>query len=231
VPSEQPPIRGSQHVRSARRRTRRYWFLRRVVYPLVVVGAIVAAIWWLGYRDSGGVSTSGARYGPVDIPAALNSPGPAIEPEEGNLAPDFVLESLNGREMRLSDLRGKAVVINFWATWCQPCRKEIPNLIEAYHKYRERGLLILGVNLQEGKSIIEPFADDFGMDFPILLDRTGSVADEYRLLGLPTTFFIDRRGVVQSRFTGPFLEKANGTNVSDAIDVSELQKRIEEILR
>jgi len=202
-----------------------------VLYPLVVIAAIGATIWWLDSRGSSGVSPTGVRYGPVDIPAALASPGSEPGPEEGKLAPDLLLERLDGGELRLTDLRGKAVVIKFWATWCQPCRKEIPKLIQAYDKYRERGLVIVGVNLQEGKSVIESFAHDFGMDFPIVIDRTGSVAEDYRLVGLPTTFFVDRQGTVRSRFTGPFLESANGTNVQGAIDVTELEKRIEEVLR
>ena len=150
--------------------------------------------------------------------------------DEGKLAPNFLLETLDGKEMRLSDLRGQPVVINFWATWCQPCRKEVPELVAAYNSYRERGLVILGVNLQEGKGIVRPFAEDFGMNFPILIDRDGEVGDEYRVLGLPTTYFVDRDGVVRSVFTGPFIAKGQGANVQGAIEENELQKRIDQIL-
>jgi len=190
-------------------------------------------IWWLEYRPAaeGGESLTGAKFGPVELPAALVPPGMEVGPQEGKLAPDFVLEMLDGGEIQLSDLRGKAVVINFWATWCKPCRKEIPQLIDAYNAYRDQGLVILGVNLQESKSIVRPFVEDFGMNFPIPLDRTGSVADRYRLLGLPTTYFVDRQGVVRSVFTGPFVEKAQGTSVQGAIEENELLKRIEQILR
>ena len=150
---------------------------------------------------------------------------------EGKLAPNFLLETLEGGEMRLSDLRGQAVVINFWATWCKPCRKEIPELVDAYNSYRDRGLIILGVNLQEGKGIVRPFAEEFGMKFPIPIDRDGEVGDSYRILGLPTTYFVDRGGVVRSVFTGPFFEKGQGTNVQGAIEENELLKRIEQILK
>lgn len=108
--------------------------------------------------------------------------------------------------------------------------QEMPNLVKAYDLYRDQGLVIVGVDLQEGKSLIEPFARDFGIDYPIAIDRTGSVGDEYRLLGLPTTYFVDRGGVIRSSYTGPFLQNSNGTNVQGAIDVSELTNRIEEIL-
>jgi thiol-disulfide isomerase/thioredoxin len=206
-------------------------FIRRVIYPLAVIAAIAAVIWWLEYRDDGGaVSPRGERYGPVALPAALVPPAADVSPQKGDLAPDFLLERLEGGELRLSEFRGKAVVLNFWATWCAPCRKEIPLLIEAYDRYRDQGLVVIGLNLQEGKSIIEPYARDFGMEFPIAVDRDGEVGDEYRLLGLPTTYFIDREGVVRSTYTGPFQEKAGDTEVRGAIASGELQGRIEEIL-
>jgi thiol-disulfide isomerase/thioredoxin len=121
-------------------------------------------------------------------------------------------------------------VLNFWATWCAPCRKEIPQFVDASERFREQGLLIVGVNLQEGKSIVRPYADDFGMDFPIVIDVDGEVGDAYRLLGLPVTYFIDRDGIVRSVFTGPFEESDRGTEVRGAIEQSELDRRIADIL-
>ncbi len=205
-------------------------FLRRVVYPLLVIGVIAAAIWYIEYRPDGNVSPTGERYGPVDLPVVLVPPGAKVAAEEGALGPDFLLESLRADEMRLSDFRGQAVVLNFWATWCKPCRTEIPALVDAYDRNRDQGLVVIGLNLQEGKAIVEPFANDFGMDFPILIDRDGEVADRYRLLGLPTTYFIDADGVIQSVFRGPFVENRGGTSVQGAIEESELEQRIAEIL-
>jgi peroxiredoxin len=205
--------------------------MRQVLVPVLAVAAIVAIILWLEARGSAGVSPqSGVGYGPVDLPAALSAPQLSVGTDAGNLAPDFLLEGLDGGDVQLSKLRGQAVVINFWATWCYPCRQEMPNLVKAYGQYRGQGLVIIGVNLQEGKSIIEPFARDFGINYPVAIDRTGSVGNEYRVLGLPTTYFVDRNGVVKSVFTGPFLETSNGTNVQGAIDVTELTKRIQEVL-
>jgi peroxiredoxin len=203
---------------------------RRFVLPLVVIGAIVAAIWWLESRDDGGVSPTGERYGPVELPAALRPAGLDVKAEEGALAPDFLLGRLDDGELRLSDLRGRAVVLNFWATWCAPCRTEIPQFVEAYGRFRDQGLVIVGVNMQEGKGIVRPYAEDFGMDFPIAIDVDGEVGDAYRILGLPTTYFIDRDGVVRSVFTGPFERSEGGTDVRGAIEQSELDRRIGELL-
>ena len=205
-------------------------FLRRVVYPLLMIGMIAAVIWYIEYRPDGAVSPTGERYGPVDLPLSLAPAGAKVAAEDGALAPDFLLESLRADEMRLSDFRGQPVVLNFWATWCGPCREEIPQLVAAYDQYRAEGLVVIGLNLQEGKSIVQPYADDFGMEFPILIDRDGEVGEKYRILGLPQTYFIDRDGVIQSTFIGPFLEDREGTNVQDAIDQSDLERGIAEIL-
>src|SRR3990172_2097254 len=135
-----------------------------------------------------------------------------------------------GGDLRLSDLRGKAVIVNLWATWCAPCRKEMPQFVAAYDRYKDDGLEIVAVNVQESPSIIRPFADDFGMKFPVVLDKRGSVSDSYRLIGLPMTYFIDREGVISSVFQGPFLEQLRGTQVQGAIEEDELTRRIQEIL-
>lgn len=204
---------------------------RRAVYPLLVIAAIAAAIWWLGYRSDGATtSSSGERYGPVDLPVALVPTGTEVQAKEGALAPDFLLETLEGDDLRLSDLRGQPVVVNFWATWCTSCREEIPQLNAAYDRFRDDGLVIIGVDLQESDSIVRRYAQDFGMGFPIAMDRDGGVADRYRLLGVPTTFFIDREGVIRSVFTGPFLEEGQGTTAQGAITDSQLERRVGEIL-
>src|SRR3989304_378978 len=203
---------------------------RSVILPLVVAGAIAGAIWWLDYRPDSGPSPYDARYGPVEMPAALVPPGMVGEAKVGSLAPDFLLPTLDGGELRLSDLRGKAVIVNLWATWCTPCRKEMPQFVAAYDRYKDEGLEIVAVNVQGSPSIIRPFAADFGLKFPWVLGQRGSVSDSYRLIGLPMTYFIDREGVILSVFQGPFLERLRGTRVQGAIEEDELTRRIQEIL-
>ena len=223
-----PPLEAGPDSASARARLSPW---RRRLFSIAVIAAIAAAIWWLEYRpDSSDESVSGERFGPAALPAALAPAGADVAPKEGALAPDFLLETLDGDELRLSDLRGTPVVLNFWASWCTPCRREIPQFVATYDRYRDEGLVVVAVNLQESPSIISRYARDFDMQFPITIDRDGEVADEYRLLGLPTTYFIDRQGTVRSVFRGPFLQRLQGTRVQGAISEGQLAERIEEIL-
>ncbi len=217
---------------SAKRPPKPIW--RSLLLPTLVIAAISFSIWWLDYRPDGGNASpiSGEEYGPRALPVELAPPGASSGPQKDKLAPDFLLPTLDGADLRLSDLRGQAVLLNFWATWCAPCRREIPQFVAAYDQYRDQGLVIVAVNVQEGKDTIRRYAEDFGMDFPVAIDASGKVVDSYRLLGLPTTYFIDRDGVVRSVYRGPFLEveDVRDTQVQDAIGESALLERIREIL-
>jgi peroxiredoxin len=126
----------------------------------------------------------------------------APSPQTGFAAPDFTLESIDGQTVRLSDLRGQAVLINFWATWCPPCRAEMPAIQQAYDRYRDQGFTVLAVNLQESDAQVRAFADQFSLTFPILMDRSGSVSAQYRVRALPSTFFVDRAGVIRNVTVG-----------------------------
>ena len=117
--------------------------------------------------------------------------------EKGKMAPDFELETLDGEKKKLSDLRGKRVMVNFWATWCPPCRAEIPDL-QKFHENED--ITILAVNLTETEQDmdkVEEFVDDFGMTFPILLDTETEVADTYKIQPIPSSFMVDSNGRIQ----------------------------------
>jgi len=124
----------------------------------------------------------------------------------GRDAPNFRLEQMNGAPITLSDLRGKGVVLNFWGTWCVPCKEEMPALQKQYEALKDKGLVIVGVNISESPITIEPFLKQYGISFPILLDRKSEVTKLYRIGPIPTTFFIDADGEVQEIFIGQMNE-------------------------
>lgn len=129
---------------------------------------------------------------------------------EGNLAPDFTLDTLDGKTMRLSALRGKTVIVNLWATWCPPCRAEIPDMVAFYEEARKNNVEILAVNLTETESSVpnvRRFAEGMKMQFPILLDKKSKVADIYEATVIPTSFIIDEDGVIRKVVTGPMNQK------------------------
>lgn len=129
----------------------------------------------------------------------------APAPVAGHPAPDFTLRNLDGQEVNLSDFRGQPVIINFWATWCGPCRVEMPHFQEAYNAHQDDGLVILGVNLTERDSVdaVPGFLEEFGLTFPIVLDEAGEVADTYKAFGQPASVFVNKDGVVHEVFYGP----------------------------
>jgi len=121
---------------------------------------------------------------------------------EGHRAPDFQLEALDGSQVSLREHEGQVVLINFWATWCDPCRAEILDLEAVYRARRDEGFAVLGVNSQETRGAIEPFVTEMGMSYPILLDESGRVSKTYRPTGLPMSVLVDQKGIIQVRHLG-----------------------------
>lgn len=141
-------------------------------------------------------------------------------PQEGFLAPDFTLDSLAGDQVTLSALRGKVVLVNLWASWCGPCRAEMPAIDRVYQANRSRGFEVLAVDAtnQDSESDARAFVERLDLTFPILLDRTGAVGQRYLLRALPTSFFIDRRGVIRSvMMGGPMSEALIRTKTEDLL--------------
>ena len=138
------------------------------------------------------------------VPAAVAGAEQIPSPREGFPAPDFTLDTLDGEAATLSAYRGRVVILNLWASWCGPCRAEMPALQEVYAANRERGLDVLAVNstFQDSEPDAQAFVRQLGHDLTILLDRDGAVSRRYLLRALPSTFFIDRRGVIRSVVIG-----------------------------
>lgn len=138
------------------------------------------------------------------VPVSATTGGLIPSPREGFLAPDFTLDLVGEGEVTLSELRGDVVLINLWATWCPPCRAEMPALQQVYEANRARGFEILAINMtyQDRETAVVEFVREYGLTFPILLDRTGEVGHQYQLRSLPTTFFVDRLGVIQQVILG-----------------------------
>ena len=123
------------------------------------------------------------------------------DPQVGSPAPDFQLEALSGDAVRLSDFRGKPVLINFWATWCGPCRLEMP-AIESRFEEHKSDLVVLGINFDESASDVRAFVQELGLTFTILLDPGGEVQKLYKIRGYPTTYLVDADGVVRIQHIG-----------------------------
>ena len=174
-------------------------------------GAIVLGVLILG----------GIWIGISQVPASATTSGAIPSPREGFAAPDFTLETLDGVPITLSDLRGKAVVVNLWASWCPPCRAEMPALQAAYEADRERGLEIVAVDMtyQDSEEDAQRFVKDFGLTFTIALDRDGMVARQYLLRALPSTFFVGPDGVIRKVVIGgPMSEATIRSTVSEMLE-------------
>jgi len=150
---------------------------------------------------------------PLSEPPDETNPTTPVEGTQvGELAPDFQLQNLDGQDISLSDLRGKPVLINFWASWCYWCLVEMPYLQEIYEEWSEEGLVLLAINTGESFSKVREFLESHGFSFPVLLDADLLVALRYDVvrynkLYIPTTFFIDMDGIIQEKIIGSFPNK------------------------
>ncbi len=151
-----------------------------IVASAAVVLAIAFAIVWL----------QSSKYEPLVV---------------GKPAPDFTLSDLNDRTYRLSDFRGKVVFLNFWATWCAPCRDEMPSMEVLYRNFEKDGLVVLAVSIDRVTTTkdIPPFVKSMNLTFPVLLDSWGKTDKPYKRMGVPETFIIDQQGIIREIVIGP----------------------------
>ena len=145
---------------------------------------------------------------PTPTPTPTITPTPTPGPQVGKLAPDFQLPNLVGQSISLSDLRGKPVFLNFWATWCGPCLHEMPFIQEIFEEWSDKGLVILAIDIGEAPSKVRDFIQSGNFSFPVLLDTNQNVALEYNVRGIPTTFLIDKDGIIQEMRVGSFSSTA-----------------------
>lgn len=134
-------------------------------------------------------------------------------------ASDFKAKLINGKTFRLSNQKGKVVLMNIWATWCAPCREETPELVNLYNKYKDDGLVIVGVSIdKQGESVVRPFMKKYDVDYPIIIDD-GTIMDKYGpTMGIPTSYLIDKQGKLRYFAVGALTEK-------------ELEPRIQNMLK
>jgi peroxiredoxin len=126
----------------------------------------------------------------------------------GSPAPEIALEDLQGHQVRLSDLRGKVVLLNFWATWCKPCKEEMPAMQASYDKLRDKGFVVLAINELEDTERVAEHIRTHHHTFPVVMDHSNTVANRYGVVGLPASFLIDPQGIVRERISGSLLTES-----------------------
>lgn len=182
--------------------------MKKNVVTLIAAIAFVTLIIWFGMRATRAAHQQ-AQAGSMDqrLAAFVNKP-----------APDFELTSLEGKQVKLSDYRGKAVVLNFWATWCGPCKVEMPWLVDLEKKYADQGVQIVGVSMDdESKDKVADFAKQMGLNYPVLMGKE-ALSDKFGGLdGLPTTFYIDRNGKVVESVAGLISKSEIEQNIKRAL--------------
>jgi peroxiredoxin len=152
-----------------------------------------APLFWLG------IGTALIVAGVVVLSGSLTGSAAAANTSSGDLAPDFELMALDQSSLSLSDYRGQYVLVNFWATWCPPCRAELPDLVAFYEDHADEGFMLIGVNERESAATVQGFLASQNLDFPVALDVNGTLMNPYAVSGLPSSFLIDPEGrIVQS---------------------------------
>lgn len=131
--------------------------------------------------------------------------GTSKKPQIGDTAPNFELTTIEGKQVTLNQLRGKAVVLNFWGSWCEPCKTEMPALTQIYEQYADKGLVVIGINIAETDVAVAQFVKQYGLNFSIWMDRDRDVVELYKIGPIPSTYFIDPQGKITYVREGPLV--------------------------
>lgn len=159
---------------------------------ILVVGGL-SAIFWMSAKTA-------------EPKPSVNSYGAPALAQKGGTVTDFTIGALDGDPIALADYEGEVIIMNFWATWCPPCRAEMPGINRFYEAYKDDGLVVLAINEEESAETVRPFIQTNNFSFPVLLDSEGRVAQQYSTRSFPTTFIIDRQGIIQHVQTGEISE-------------------------
>jgi thiol-disulfide isomerase/thioredoxin len=180
---------------------------RLVVAVLIAVGAIaLGVISYAFFTSRSDLSRFALTHGRGFFLEDLTGLKDETAPRLGYRAPDFELPDLEGQKVTLSALRGKPILLNFWATWCPPCRQEMPELQEFHRRYGDQ-IVLVGVNWGEGSKTVKAFLDRLGVGYRNLVDERGTAFVLYRLTGIPESFFIDPEGYIRGAWIGPLTAK------------------------
>lgn len=183
--------------------------MKKTVISVILLGMFAWAVYGMAFQE--GASPNQESFvgnnadGQENDTQSYEGEEREVGLNKGNKAPDFELETLDGKMVKLSDYQGQKVMLNFWATWCPPCRAEMPDM-QRFYEDTDEDVEILAVNLtttEKNNSLIGVFVEEFGLTFPILLDAEGDVGIQYKLQPIPTSYLIDQHGHIHHVAIGP----------------------------
>ncbi len=192
---------------------------QQIAIGVIIVGLALAAVAAFLYfsGDSGGNSGVAGDTGNIPdglaVATLVGIKNTGSQPTKGNPAPNFGFRYSDGSSYTLADFKGQPVIVNFWATWCPPCRREMPSLVNAYETHKDDGLMIIEVDVAEKPEAVAQFVQEYNMTMPVALDQRQEVTRLYRTDSFPTSIFIDKDGIIQVRWIGYMAEDQLATNL------------------
>ncbi len=183
---------------------------------VLLVVALIGLLTALGCASS----SQDIQDGPEQASEIVGGGGEQLAPapEVGRLAPDLSLTDLDGNSVSLSDFRGRAVFINFWATWCPGCRVEMPEIEAVHQEYKDKDVVVIGVDIREDEDTVRRYIERGGYSWTFVMDTTGEVTMNYRIIAIPTSFFLDEEGVITAIKTGAITKKSMESRLAEAME-------------